>query len=386
MKKSLILLLSLFLLSSCGGDNSSESPGVGTIVDDSLLEVGDNPLDEENEFTVTNACDVFNDTRHGLGAIYQDMFDVKFNRCDRLGQRQANSFMQSSAFANVLFSQLNSTTPSEVCTKLAKRAIRKVKNLSIRDSKIADNHEKSALYILRNEITNQRLSKILRKLYFRGCVNSAIENITYEFNNETVSVDVLDTHLVNGSFELFKNVNDDQRGTSYLQDGWTIVDSSNVPGWRVQEVYDSGETKNCSYLEVQASGVVTSAPSGNQIVELDSHCKNQNGNNVGGDANVEIFQRFPVNSTGTYSLSLKAQKRNGVYGNLAISLHQRKADKNFQVESLPNSAIWSDVCREIQISDLSKKLTVAVRDNGEDGRLTYGILLDAIEFKKGGCN
>jgi hypothetical protein len=383
-------LLLLTLLASCGGNSSdSNSSNAAVIGDDSLLEVGPIPLEEEqNEnFTVNDACDVFNDTRHSLGEYYQQMFVKNYQKCDRLSERRANALMASSSFANALFSELNENADSSTCVSLGKRAIRKVVHLNIRDAKIFADHKKSELFSMRNSVTNARLSKIVRSLYHKGCVDSPLDGVSYVFNGENIVFTPTQDHIINGSFELFKNINDEQKGTSYLEDGWTIVESSNVPGWRIREVYESGESKVCANLEIQKSGVVTQAADGNQLVELDSHCKDAtSGRNVSGDANVDIYQRFAVSSTGVYSLRMKAQKRAGSYGNLAVSIHQSASQASYEDHVLSDTAEWSEVCQEIDISNTSKRVTISIRDNGNDGRQTYGVLLDQVEFVAGSCD
>lgn len=387
MKHFFIILLSLFLI-GCGSDPDSVAPS--DILNEDLTEFGSNPEEdnenlEENPFMVVNACDVFEDTRHGLGAEFQKMYKRLHAKCETLSVERQEALFVASSFANRLFDEMVESENPALCLKLAKRAVRKAMTYHRRTQKIANGHEKSELLELRNTVTKERIDRLLRRLYQKGCVEQTLEEIDYSFDDVERVFAVNENHIVNGSFELFNNIYDEQKGTSYLNHGWTIVESSKFPGWRIREVNPVEDGKNCAFLEVQTAGVVTSAPHGNQIVELDSHCTNAQGRRVSGDSNVEIFQKFPVTESGTYSLRFKAQRRSGRYGNLEVAVYQNKRDKTYSSYDLVDSAEWVNVCQQVEISEEEKNVSVSLRDAGDDGRATYGILLDQVEFVKGPC-
>ncbi|MCJ8278089.1 MAG: hypothetical protein HRT44_06265, partial [Bdellovibrionales bacterium] len=208
------------------------------------------------------------------------------------------------------------------CEPLARRAYRKLLTL-IRRTERFDNTGDD-IFLLRNEITKQRMDRIVRRMIKFDCIPNAS---TYEIYDENtyLSYTLDDNHLVNGDFEIFKA---DRRKTR-LEDGWTIINSHNVPGWKIENVYDNEETLTCDYLEIQTSGVVTQSFSGNQHIELDSHCTNDNGQKKRGDATIQISQSFNVTHPGVYSLRMKAQRRSGRFGELEVAIYQSKRDKDF---------------------------------------------------------
>jgi hypothetical protein len=387
VKNILLVILASTLLISCGDSDPITAP-IQEQIDEVLTEFGNNPTEgiiEVNPDVISDACDVFEQESNNVGSHLQEMFSHLSDKCENIDEEGEQVLIGAANFANGLFNQFVENENPGLCLKLGKRAIRKVLILHRREQKIANNHEKSQLFELRNTLTKERLDRIIRKLNHHGCINEILTSIDYEFEDVVHTFNIGDNYLVNGSFEIFKNVEDDQRGTSSLQDGWTIVNSTNVPGWRVQEVNDSGDSKNCSFLEIQTSGLVADAPHGSQIVELDSHCKRENGSRVSGNANVEIFQKFPVEEAGTYSLRMKAQKRSGRYGQLETSIYQKKREKTYVEHSLADEAQWEDVCQEVEVEDESKYIKVTIRDNASD-RATYGVLLDNVEFVKGSCS
>jgi superfamily II DNA helicase RecQ len=386
MKNILLIFVALSILTSCGDKDVDFSP-INDQIDEALTEFGNNPSEgilELNPEIISNACDVFEYQSNNVGSHLQEMFSSLSDQCENIDEDSETALIGAASFANTIFTEFVENENPALCLKLGKRAVRKVLTLHRREQKIANDHEKSELFTLRNSLTKERLDRIIRKLNHHGCIDHTLSTIEYDFNDVAQTYNISENYIVNGSFEIFKNINDDQKGTSSLQDGWTIVDSSNVPGWRIKEVNDSGDSKNCSFLEIQTSGVVSTAPHGNQIVELDSHCKRSNGSKVSGNANVEIFQKFPVEEVGTYSLKMKAQKRNGRYGKLESAVFQRNRQKTYVEHSLADQAQWEDVCQEVEIDDTNKYVKITIRDNAED-RATYGVLLDNVEFVKGGC-
>ncbi len=390
-----ILILGVFIFSlGCGHSNNSESEDVNNnntpAIDEDLAEWGDNPSEEEETAVdptiVSKACTVFNIEENNLGEQLKSMYKNWYRNCENLDENKEEALFIASSFGGNLYREFIENQNADLCVKLARRAIRKLMTSYRRAQKIGADHPKKDLLTLRNTLTKERLNRIIKRLVHKGCVDPVLDRIEYTHGDIDKVLQIDSNHIVNGSFELFKNIYDDQKGTSYLEDGWTIVDSNNVPGWRIKEVNDESDSKKCSFLEVQTAGVVTNAPDGNQLVELDSHCTTSTGRRVSGDANIEIFQRFPVVENGVYRLKLKAQKRSGRYGNLEIALYQKKRDKEYTAHALVDRAEWVDVCQEIDVVDNKKNITVAIRDAGGDDRQTYGVLVDDIQFEKGRCD
>lgn len=266
----------------------------------------------------------------------------------------------------------------EKCRPFAKRAYRKMLTLIKRQNRYDNTGDD--IHLVRNQITKQRLDRIVRKMIKYYCLPVAE---SYEFNRdgETLIYNLGDNHLVNGSFEVIKLEGRKTR----LEDGWTILNSHNVPGWKIENVYDNEETLTCNYLEIQTSGVVTQSADGRQHAELDSHCTNENGQKRRGDATIQISQSFCVTQPGTYSLRMKAQRRGGRYGELEVAMFQRKRDKSFQGIDLNNQASWNNVCVEYEVSDINKNVKIALRDSDNEDRETFGIILDDVQFVRGGC-
>ena len=386
MKHILIIILASTFLFGCG-DKDIGTNSIQELFDEALTEYGNNSSEEIiaiDPEVVSNACEIFEKESNNVGSHLQGMFSSLSDKCENIDEESEIALVGAANFANSIFNEFIDNENPALCLKLGKRAIRKVLTLHRRSQKISNDHEKKDLFVLRNSLTKERLDRILRKLNHHGCIDGVLSSINYDFEDVAYTLNIDENYLVNGSFEIFKNINNAQKGTSSLQDGWTIVNSTNIPGWRVQEVSDSGDSKNCSYLEVQTSGVVTAAAHGAQLVELDSHCTNNSGLRISGNSNIEIFQKFPVDSIGTYSLRMKAQKRNGEYGKLETSVYQARREKEYVEHSLSDLAEWQDVCHEVEVNDSSKYIKITIRDNAED-RATYGVLLDKVEFIKGGC-
>jgi hypothetical protein len=388
MEKKLLLTLTIMFLTSCGEVssldilNTKDDPA---LIDEATYEYGTNQSDEitEKEDGV-NTCALFENPIYE-GVRFSEMFPRKYARCEDLNDDIEIALMAAYDFSDSLLYNINSFDRVNLCKKILKRSVRKILNYHRREQRIINEDVNSRLLAKRNSLTRSRIDRNIRKLIHYNCLSSFGQDLTYSYNGETEIYSLDTNYIINSKFELVKHNLDDIKGTSTIEDGWVILDSTNVPGWRVKEVNPSGEEKNCSFLEIQSDGHIVNTEAGGSIVELDSQCKNSSGNNIRGDANVEIFQRFPVQDAGIYSASVKAQKRSGKYGNLEISLFQKRSKKEFLLHELPNIAEWNTVCQEILITNPQKYVTVSIRDIGNDGRETFGILLDEVKFKKGPC-
>ncbi len=386
-----MLLTTLFLI-SCNNQQEDGTIPISdnaetTTIDNELTEFGDGEIEDsqepESEF-ITEVCDIFQDNTNGVGELLEGIFRGKANKCDRLNEKVSHALFMAHSFATDLTTKLDGIEHT-VCHGLTKRAVRKAYQIIRREQNVQRKPEIATILELRNQLEKERLSRILRKMHKNECSKNLIVSIVAVHQDATKLFEPDENFILNGSFELFKNPSDDIKGTSTLEDSWTIVESSNIPGWRVSDVSNENENKKCNYLEIQKAGTVTSAPHGNQLIELDGHCTNSQGHKVSGEAHVEISQRFPVNEKGTYRLRLLAQKRGGKYGDLEVSVFQRKKDKEFTHYEIPSVSQWYEVCHEINIEDIKRNITVTIKDNNSDGKNTYGLLVDRVIFEQGAC-
>lgn len=325
---------------------------------------------------VEKACDLFSENHNEYASEFGEAFKNLNEKCQTdtpLNEKTESAVMESYAMASELFGNFNRDAHSK-CVPQAKKILKAVYSAHLRNLKPSNANREAQKVLAKTQIDN-----LFRSLIRYSCLPD-FESFSYTYKDEVKVFSFLGNHLVNGSFEYFKV----DKNFTQLGRAWTLVDKKKIPGWTVSAV-NPVEGKNCSLLEFQGVGVVTSVPHGFHLVELDGHCKNDQGQNVSGDARVEIRQQIPVKSAGSYRLTLKAQKRGGSHGDLQISVFQRGRDKEFESYSLPDQSVWSDVCVDVEITDPLKNVKVAIRDGEESGRQTYGLLIDEVSFEEGTC-
>jgi|GEM_PF-2617105 len=370
MTKALIPFL-LIILVSCG---SKREDGVPV---SSVEDIGFNE-DLGSLAPVENVCDVFSAEHNFYFEEFQGSFPGNYSSClenTELSTNKESAVMESYAFAFEIFGAFDREAHKK-CVPLAKRLIKNIYSTHLRNLK-----PEISKRMVQKVLSKARLDNQLRSLIRFNCLPD-FNNFTYVYEGEEKQFEFLSNHLLNGSFEYFKE--EDSRQFTELGREWTLVNAKKIPGWMVKAV-NPVEGKNCDYLEFQGSNVVTATPDGRHVVELDSHCTNDQDRNVSGDARVELIQQVAVKEPGSYRLTLKAQKRGGSHGELEISIFQRKRDKEFERIELPNQAVWSDVCVDVEIQEIEKNLKISLRDGEESGRHTLGLLIDDVSFELGSC-
>jgi len=377
------LLLSLFSCEDLTTKSYSfkNDPSVDTT--DDLTEVGnmdDDVSDDSSLEGVENVCDVFSSEHSGQSSLFSEVFSNLEKNCSRLSEKKKSTLMLTQSFISQVFKTYDESQ-SKICHKLAKRSLRKMHLLMRRKQKIESSSPK--IMTLKSELTKERLDSILRKMMKHRCLIESFENVDYSDGDLSETYVFNNNYTINGSFEVFKD-KDAKRKLTSLEDGWTIVDSSNIPGWKVRAILESGSDVKCDYLEIQSSGVVTNAFDGDHLVELDGNCT-RNGQLISGSANVEITQKVTVARAGQYRFSLRAQKRAGKYGDLEISAFQKKKDQSFYKYELDNSKEWTNVCLDVAIDDPLKNVSLVIKDSKTDDLSTYGLLIDDVKFEQGSC-
>ncbi len=118
-----------------------------------------------------------------------------------------------------------------------------------------------------------------------------------------VAVTANASYLTNGDFEMDPGTQGKWKNKTWANLGWSVWDK--LPGW--QTLYGPG-------IEVEKSGVVTTAQSGNHYLELDSH--------MAQDTNSAMYQTVAL-SEGDYALSFwyfartnNGQDDNGIFAGI----------------------------------------------------------------------
>ena len=385
-KYTFYITLTFLLLAGCGRSSfSTENPNLLDTLetledkDNELIELGElgDESEQNSSYTGTSSiCDSFEPNNNDQYELYRGVFTNMADNCDSLDDDQKDTFLLTLGFGNHLFRQLNLN--NNYCRPLARRALRKIHTALKREKRYNNNGDD--ILLERNKLTLGRVDRIIRKMVKYGCV-PGYDQYAFHLPHKTIIYTLGDNFILNESFELIRFNGVQTR----LEDGWTIVNSHNLPGWKIENSFDTEQDLECTYLEVQKSGLVAPAPDGHQIAELDSHCTDIHANKRKGDATIAISQSFPIIETGTYALRMKAQKRNGRYGELDLSLYQRKRDHQFHRIDLTDTAEWNDVCMEYDVTDTAKNIKIIIRDGENQDRKTLGILLDDISFMKGSC-
>jgi hypothetical protein len=371
----LSFILILVFITSCG----SKDAALLEITPTENIEVKD-PEEGAEEVVallpVEKACDLFSSEHNEFSEDFKNAFQNLDNKCQSetpLKEKHERAVMESFAMASEFFGNFDRDAHKK-CVPQAKKLLKTVYSQFLRNQ--APETDKRAI---QKSIAKVRMDNLFRSLIRNNCINN-FDSFSYTYKGEEKEFSFNENHLLNGSFELFKI----EKDFVTLNRQWTLVAKNKIPGWSVKAV-NPQEGKNCSLLEFQGDGVVTTVPNGSHIVELDSHCKNLQTNNVSGDARVEINQSVPVKEVGSYRLTMKAQKRGGSHGDLQVTVFQRGRDKEFESISLPNQSVWSDVCVDVEIVENERNVRIAIRDGDSEGRQTYGLLLDNVSFEKGSC-
>lgn len=366
----LSLIFILALINSCGSD------------DVALTEIAPTESVELREdeqvalLPVEEACHLFSAEHNSYADDFSEAFSGLKEKClneTPLKEKIESAVMESFAMASELFGNFDRDAHKR-CVPQAKKILKAVYHAHLRNLRPTNQKREIQKILAKTKIDNH-----FRSLIRYNCLPN-FDSFTYTYNEEEKDFSFNSNHLMNGSFEYFKI----DRNFVELAKEWTLVEKNKIPGWKVTAV-NPVEDKNCNLLEFQGNNVVTTVPHGSHLVELDSHCKNLQTNNVSGDSRVEILQSVPVKEPGSYRLTMKAQKRGGNHGELQISVYQRGRDKEFDTISLPNQSIWSDVCVDVDIVETDRNLKIAIRDGEEGGTQTYGLLLDDVSFEMGSC-
>jgi hypothetical protein len=360
----------LILINSCG----SKDAALSEIAPTDSAELRE---DEQTALLpIEEACHLFSSEHNKYANDFSEAFIGLKEKClsaTPLNQKTESAVMESFAVASELFGGFDRDA-HKTCVPQAKRIIKSVYQSHLRNLRPTSQKREIQKVLAKTNIDNH-----FRRLIRFNCLPN-FDSFTYIYNEEEKVFNFNSNHLMNGSFEYFKIDKDFVE----LAREWTLVEKNKIPGWKVTAV-NPVENKNCNLLEFQGEGVVTSVPDGNHLVELDSHCKNLQTNNVSGDSRVEILQQVPVKEAGSYRLTMKAQKRGGNHGELQVSVYQRGRDKQFETISLPNQSLWSDVCVDVEVVETDRNLKIAIRDGEEGGAQTYGLLLDDVSFERGSC-
>lgn len=384
MKHYLILILLSFTFFACDSDEVVDQGSAmintnSSAAGDDVVEVGDVEEEAVATFTgVEDACDLFDENAHLHASLFKDVFPKASTKCSSLSLRQKNSFMTSHEFINDLLDGYNNEAHKN-CPKYAKRVLRKMRLLVMRSLRVQENDDRD-IRLEKNKLTEKRLKRIVRRMVKDDCLDSFRFPQEVSYNDVTFTFSDDQNFILNSSFAIFKQ----DRGLTRIEDGWTIINSSQIPGWRVRATQDNAPGVDCSFLEVQASGVTASSTAGH-VVELDGHCENDQGRRVGGNATVEITQRFLVPQAGAYRLIVAAQKRGGTYGDLETAIFHKKKHKVYTQHALNSDRQWQEVCVDFETEKENKFVTVAVKDGNTTDRKTYGLLVDEVRFEEGSC-
>jgi hypothetical protein len=368
MKKTLLLLLPLLFFVSCGDDDETVITGPVEVPSEIAPEL----------IEVTEACHLFSAEHNSESDLLRESFSKVAEDCDNevaLHENKEAALMKGHAFFQEFVQSYNEEAHKS-CRNLAKRVIKKSYNQFLRERL-----EQTPQRVAYAEMDKVTFDNTMRVAIARGCI-SDFESIDYSFNDNDFSYSIGDEHLVNGSFEYFRIQG--ESGYQTLGNDWALVESKFMPFWRAFSVVEE-EGKKCDFFEVQGVGVSTVAADGNHVVELDSHCQNESGQYIAGDARIEIRQSVSIKETGDYKLTFKAQKRGGVHGDLEVAIFQRSRDKEFEAIALDNSQQWQEVCVDFNAEDELKSVAIAVRDAEEAGANSMGALVDNFSFSAGTC-
>jgi hypothetical protein len=368
MKAFLLILTTLFLMSSCGRNSEDAIP-----VNENLSIIPDDQLR-----VVEVACDVFSEDHNKDALYFQDALPSSYQNCQ--GQADIHedvkqAVLESYQMAYEIFSSFDKEA-NKSCVSGMRQVIKTSYQIMRRALRPVNEMREKQQILAKSALDNH-----LRGLIAKGCILD-FESFTYTINEEKKTFSFTNNHLRNGSFEIIKSANNNQ----WIELGrqWTLLESKKVPGWKIKAV-NAQEGKRCDLLEIQGAGVTTTVPDGRHIVELDGHCQNESGSNTSGDARVEISQHFFVKAPGAYRIMMKAQKRGGTEGELQIAVFQKRRNKSFTVFPLSDQAQWNNVCMDIEIDEVDKAVQLAIRDGDDVGRSTYGLLLDEVIFEEGNC-
>jgi hypothetical protein len=370
MRELLLSITILAMITSCGSKSEDGAP-VGNTENIELRE-------DKTLSAVEVACHVFSEDHNENASSFQDAFPSLHQDCQNeveINETTSEAVMESYKMAFEIFTSFDGEAHKS-CVPLMKRVMKRfyqIKRRSLRPTN--DKREKQQV------LSKSDLQNLMRGLIARSCLVD-FDSFSYLYNDEEKTFEFDSNHIRNGSFEIIKDLNSNQ----FIELGrqWALFPNKKVPAWKVKPVVVR-EDVTCGLLEVQGDGVTTTSPEGQHYVELDSHCLNSNGNQVGGDARVVISQQFFVKRPGSYRLTMKAQKRNGSHGDLQVATYQRGRDKEFLSQALSNQAEWNDVCVDVEIVETEKTLKVAIQDGDSTGRTTYGLLLDDVKFEEGSC-
>lgn len=373
MRTLFLTLTVLALISSCGSKSDGGAPAPSPNANDNVELREDKALE-----AIEVACDVFSAEHNADAVSFQEAFPGLYQDCQDqvdMNAEKSDAVMESYQMAFEILSSFDKDAHKS-CVPLMKRTIKTIYSMARRAKRPTNDKREKQQTLAKSALQNH-----MRGLVARGCLVD-FDSFTYTYNDEEKTFEFESNHISNGSFEIIKAADSNQ----FIELGrqWTLVENKKVPAWKVKPVVER-EDLTCGLLEVQGNNVVTTVPDGLHLVELDSHCLNPQGKQVGGDARVVISQQFFVKTAGSYKLTMKAQKRSGSHGELEVAVYQRGRDKEFENVSLSNQAQWNDVCVDVEIVETEKTVKVAIQDGDEDGRPTYGLLLDDVKFEEGSC-
>lgn len=367
------------------GDDDDSGEGSDDDDDSDDGEQGDNGDGDQGApitYPSLSGCDIFDETKSPRFEYYRHVARGQYNRCQK---NKALSNNASDYLYNFVesFMLLDARLTDQKCEKRLKRMGRRYLHMKSRE--FGTNPDTIEKRMAQVEIDKVNLDRDIVTLYNMGCLENPVNEFTYHVDGNQKTYVKNENLLMNPNLENFHIRKNDDILERLERGRWEIFSSSHIRGWKVKSVQDTGSL-DCNFLEVQKSGVTTTAIEGKYVFELDSACRDEQGRRVNGPSEVEISQRFPIAERGIYSLRFKAQKRSGRHGALEVGFGQKYHKLSHSPVVLQNQASFQEVCVEYEALERTNYLTVSIRDN-DLSNPGLGVLLDdVIELKKKPCS